>query len=159
MAHAPPLSPNVYSLRWVVRRRIEALVHQSQGRRRAAAHDTSAGSRREHHDRSRSARHGRAASRVGSPHRPNQHDILTGSDSHGRVLLGAANTTTCGNWTSNGEGRAMIGHHDRLGGGNSSWNAVHLTRSCSQSDFVATGGTGLLQPSFLTRAAGSRWRF
>ena len=75
---------------------------------------------------------------------PNQHDILTGSDSHGRALLGAANTTTCGNWTSNGEGRAMIGHHDRLGGGNSSWNAVHLTRSCSQSDLVATGGAGLL---------------
>ncbi len=75
---------------------------------------------------------------------PNQHDILTGSDSHGRALLGAANTTTCGNWTSNGEGRAMIGHHDRLGGGNSSWNAVHLTRSCSQSDLVATRGAGLL---------------
>ena len=32
-----------------------------------------------------------------------------------RALLGAANTTTCGNWTSNGEGRAMIGHHDRAG--------------------------------------------
>ena len=75
---------------------------------------------------------------------PNQHDILTGSDSHGRALLGAANTTTCDNWTSNGEGRAMIGHHDRLGGGNSSWNAVHLTRSCSQPDLVATGGAGLI---------------
>ena len=74
---------------------------------------------------------------------PNQHDILTGSDSHGRALLGAANTTTCNNWTSNGEGRAMVGHHDRLGGGNSSWNAVHLSRSCSQEDLVATGGNGL----------------
>ena len=75
---------------------------------------------------------------------PNQHDILTGSDSHGRALLGAANTTTCGNWTSNGEGRAMVGHHDRLGGGNSSWNAVHLSRGCSQEDLVGTGGNGLL---------------
>ena len=74
---------------------------------------------------------------------PNQHDILTGSDSHGRAILGAANTTTCGNWTSDGEGRAMVGHHDRLGGGNSSWNAVHLSRSCSQEDLVATGGNGL----------------
>ena len=74
---------------------------------------------------------------------PNQHDILTGSDSHGRALLGAANTTTCNNWTSNAEGRAMVGHHDRLGGGNTSWNAVHLTRSCSQEDLVATGGNGL----------------
>ena len=74
---------------------------------------------------------------------PNQHDILTGSDSHGRALLGAANTTTCGNWTSNGEDRAMVGHHDRLGGGNSSWNAVHLSRACSQADLVGTGGNGL----------------
>jgi len=74
---------------------------------------------------------------------PNQHDILTGSDSHGRALLGAANTTTCNNWTSNGQGRAMVGHHDRLGGGNASWNAVHLSRGCSQEDLVATGGNGL----------------
>ena len=74
---------------------------------------------------------------------PNQHDILTGSDSHGRALLGAANTTTCNNWTSNSEGRAMVGHFDRLGGANASWNAVHLSRSCSQSDLVATGGNGL----------------
>ena len=74
---------------------------------------------------------------------PNQHDILTGSDSHGRAILGAANTTTCGNWTSNGEGRAMVGHHDRLGGPNASWNAVHLSSGCSQENLVATGGNGL----------------
>jgi hypothetical protein len=74
---------------------------------------------------------------------PNQHDILTGSDSHGRSMLGAANTTTCGNWTSNSEGRAMVGHHDRLGGANASWNAVHLSSGCSQENLVATGGAGL----------------
>jgi hypothetical protein len=74
---------------------------------------------------------------------PNQHDILTGSDSHGRVLLGSAMITTCNNWTSNAAGNAMVGHHDRLGGGNTSWNAVHSTRSCSQVDLVATGGAGL----------------
>jgi hypothetical protein len=74
---------------------------------------------------------------------PNQHDILTGSDSHGRVLLGSAATTTCNNWTSSGEGYAMVGHHDRSGGGNSSWNAAHLSRSCSQQDLIATGGAGL----------------
>jgi hypothetical protein len=74
---------------------------------------------------------------------PNQHDMLTGSDSHGRVLLGSAAITTCNNWTSNGAGNAMVGHHDRLGGGNTSWNAVHSTRSCSQTDLVATGGAGL----------------
>lgn len=74
---------------------------------------------------------------------PNQHDILTGSDSHGRALLGSAAMTTCNNWTSNGEGSTMVGHHDRLGGANSSWNAVHMSRSCSQQDLVATGGNGL----------------
>ena len=74
---------------------------------------------------------------------PNQHDILTGSDSHGRVLLGSATITTCNNWTSNAAGNAMVGHHDRSGGGNSSWNAAHSSRSCSQADLVATGGAGL----------------
>ena len=38
----------------------------------------------------------------------------------------------------------MIGHFDRLGGPNASWNATHLSRSCSQEDLVATGGAGLL---------------
>jgi len=85
---------------------------------------------------------------------PNQHDILTGSDSHGRALPGDPNVTTCGNWTSNAEGvsagagqpaapRAQIGHHDRSGGGNSSWNSAHATRGCSQPNLVATGGAGL----------------
>ena len=37
----------------------------------------------------------------------------------------------------------MVGHHDRLGGGNSSWNAVHPSRACSQQALVATGGAGL----------------
>jgi hypothetical protein len=75
---------------------------------------------------------------------PNQHDILTGSDSHGRLLLGAAAVTTCSNWTSNApEGRAMLGHHDRLGGANASWNAVHSSNGCGQENLVATGGAGL----------------
>jgi hypothetical protein len=74
---------------------------------------------------------------------PNQHDILTGSDSHGRVLLGSAAITTCNNWTSNATGNAMVGHHDRAGGGNSSWNAAHSSRGCSQADLVASGGAGL----------------
>ena len=74
---------------------------------------------------------------------PNQHDILTGSDSRGYALLGSPDTTTCGNWSSNSAGRAMVGHHDRLGGANASWNSVHLSRSCSQADLIATGGNGL----------------
>jgi hypothetical protein len=74
---------------------------------------------------------------------PNQHDILTGSDSFGRLPVGSAANTTCNNWTSNSTGSAVVGHHDRSGGGNSSWNAAHASRSCSQTDLVATGGAGL----------------
>ena len=80
----------------------------------------------------------------GSGDTPNIHDILTGSDSHGRALIGRPDVTTCGNWTSNAAGSAMVGHHDRLGGPNSSWNAVHLTNGCSQQNLVSTGGAGLL---------------
>ena len=74
---------------------------------------------------------------------PNTHDMLTGSDSAGRIVPGNAVNTTCNNWTSNSAGSAMLGHHDRLGGGTASWNSVHSSRGCSQPDLVATGGAGL----------------
>jgi hypothetical protein len=75
---------------------------------------------------------------------PNQHDILTGSDSHGRIMIGAAATLTCNNWTSNADTeRTIVGHHDRLGGGNASWNATHASAGCSQPALVKTGGNGL----------------
>ena len=74
---------------------------------------------------------------------PNVHDILTGSDSHGRLPIGSAAMLTCNNWTSNSTGSAIVGHHDRTGGGNTSWNAVHSSRDCSQAGLVATGGAGL----------------
>jgi len=74
---------------------------------------------------------------------PNTHDMLTGSDSHGRAINGRPDVTTCNNWTSNGAGNAMLGHHDRQGGANVSWNAVHMSNGCSQENLVATGGAGL----------------
>ena len=37
----------------------------------------------------------------------------------------------------------MLGHHDRLGGANASWNAVHLSAGCSQESLVKTGGAGM----------------
>ncbi|MBI4885767.1 MAG: lectin [Acidobacteria bacterium] len=74
---------------------------------------------------------------------PNQHDMLTGSDSTGRALIGRPDVTTCNNWTANGPGNAMLGHHDRLGGPNASWNAVHMSNGCSQENLVSTGGAGL----------------
>jgi hypothetical protein len=75
---------------------------------------------------------------------PNMHDILTGSDSEGRALAGTFDTT-CSNWTSNAAtGSAMVGHHDRTGGGSTSWNSTHPSRGCGQQNLVSTGGAGLL---------------
>lgn len=75
---------------------------------------------------------------------PNIHDILTGSDSHGRLPIGAAQVVTCNNWTSSAaEHRAIVGHHDRLGGANASWNAVHASNGCGQENLASTGGAGL----------------
>lgn len=75
---------------------------------------------------------------------PNRHDILTGSTLDGRVS-DAEGDTTCGNWTGNGEGSALVGHHDRQGGGANptSWNSAHGSRGCGQADLQGTGGDGL----------------
>ena len=74
---------------------------------------------------------------------PNMHDMLTGSDSHGNAFP-AGTDRTCNNWSSSSAGNAMLGHHDRNGGANTSWNMAHPSRSCSQPDLIATGGNGLL---------------
>lgn len=74
---------------------------------------------------------------------PNQHDILTGSQPDGRGYTDTADHT-CGNWTSNGQGTAQLGHSDKQGGGNSSWNSAHPSRGCSQANLVSTGGAGLM---------------
>jgi hypothetical protein len=74
---------------------------------------------------------------------PNQHDILTGSQPDGTAIAGNVDTT-CGNWTKNGEGAAMLGHHDRSGLDESapakSWNSSHQSRGCSIDALKATGG-------------------
>lgn len=71
---------------------------------------------------------------------PNRHDILTGSNAEG-MLEGSA----CQNWTTSGEGSAMVGHHDRTGGGANptSWNNAHPSRGCGLEDLRGTGGDGL----------------
>lgn len=75
---------------------------------------------------------------------PNEHDILTGSKADGTAYFPwEEGDKTCSNWTSNGEGSATVGHHDRHGGGNVSWNAAHNSRGCSQDNLKATGGAGL----------------
>ena len=71
---------------------------------------------------------------------PNRHDILTGSTLDG-MLAGDA----CMDWTNGGEGSAMVGHHDREGGGDNptSWNSAHATRGCDLAALQGTGGDGL----------------
>lgn len=75
---------------------------------------------------------------------PNRHDILTGSGLDGR-LMDSDGDVTCSNWTSSGDGSAMVGHFDRTGGGSNptSWNSAHGSRGCGQDDLRGTGGDGL----------------
>ncbi|HEY0856072.1 MAG TPA: hypothetical protein VGE16_03390 [Albitalea sp.] len=74
---------------------------------------------------------------------PNEHDILTGSTPDGRAA-----DATCRNWTTSGEGSAIVGHSDRIGLDDSaaakSWNSSHPSRGCGQEALKATGGAGLL---------------
>lgn len=74
---------------------------------------------------------------------PNQHDILTGSTPDGKAYTDNADHT-CKNWTSSSDGTAQLGHFDRTGGGNTSWNSTHASRGCSQENLVSTGGAGYL---------------
>lgn len=74
---------------------------------------------------------------------PNRHDILTGSNADGTLALGG--DATCNGWTSHADGRAMVGHHNRYGGGRGdSWNSAHPSRGCSQAALRASLGDGLL---------------
>jgi hypothetical protein len=72
----------------------------------------------------------------------NTHDILTGSNDDGTLAEGM----TCNDWTSNGEGTAMVGHSDEGGPpqfeGVESWNSAHQTQGCGQEALVGTGGAG-----------------
>jgi len=57
---------------------------------------------------------------------------------------GADHRGACKNFSSSAsEGAAQIGHFDRTGGGNTSWNSAHGTRGCGQANLVNTGGAGL----------------
>jgi hypothetical protein len=81
---------------------------------------------------------------LGNGDQGSQHDMLTGSTPDGKAYTDAADHT-CSNYTANtsGSGSAQLGHSDRQGGGNASWNSAHASRGCSQPNLVATGGAGL----------------
>jgi hypothetical protein len=78
---------------------------------------------------------------------PNQHDILTGSQRDGTAVPGT-DDATCGNWTSSadGQGNAMVGHHDLVGNpqGINFWNFSHKTPGCAPANLQRVGGAGLI---------------
>jgi hypothetical protein len=76
---------------------------------------------------------------------PNEHDILTGSLADGMAYFPWDKADkTCSNWTSEAaDGSAQVGHHDRHGGGNVSWNSAHGSRGCGAADLPKSGGAGL----------------
>lgn len=79
----------------------------------------------------------------GAGDKPNEHDILTGSQPDGWTYTDGADHT-CKNFSSSAaDGSAQVGHFDRTGGGNTSWNSTHASRGCGQENLVATGGAGL----------------
>jgi hypothetical protein len=72
---------------------------------------------------------------------PSLHDILTGSMADGRAYTDG-DDHTCSNWTSSSdEGGAQIGHHDRIGFADNSWNSSHAT-GCSAEGVTRGGGAG-----------------
>lgn len=89
---------------------------------------------------------------------------LDGADAHCASLAKAAGSTstawkaylsttspggdtTCGNWSKNGDGSAIVGHHDRTGlkvtRHMTSWNSSHGSAGCSPDALKKTGGNGL----------------
>ena len=81
----------------------------------------------------------------GSGDQPNEHDIITGSMPDGRAYTDGMDHT-CSNYTSNvdGKGSMQVGHHDKIGNTNGSWNSAHASRGCSQASLPPSGGAGYL---------------
>jgi hypothetical protein len=68
---------------------------------------------------------------------------LAGSNADGTAIA----DKSCDDWTSNGAGSALVGHHDRKGlrddAPSKSWNSSHPSRGCGQDALRSTGGNGL----------------
>jgi hypothetical protein len=79
----------------------------------------------------------------------NEHDIMTGSDSNGMLLM-TDMTSTCADWTSNSMTPGpQVGHSDGMGPGMdtsttrfTSWNSGHPTGGCSAEMLAPSGSTG-----------------
>jgi hypothetical protein len=77
---------------------------------------------------------------------PNKHDMLTGTQQDGTAVAGS-DDATCSNWTSSadGQGGAVVGHHDLIGNTNGPnfWNYSHKTPGCAPANLQRVGGAGL----------------
>ncbi|MEZ5588331.1 MAG: hypothetical protein R3E46_14765 [Sedimenticolaceae bacterium] len=60
--------------------------------------------------------------------KPNEHDILTGTQDDGTACFPDEQDHTCNNWTSSDKGSAPL-TTDRHGGGNVSWTSAHPSRA------------------------------
>lgn len=69
------------------------------------------------------------------------HDMFTGTQNDG-TSLDSDQDTTCNNWTSNNEGSALLGHHNRVGGGYDapSWVNAHASSACSAESMNSSAG-------------------
>ena len=85
------------------------------------------------------------ASRIDGDPSFTEHDILTGTRLDGTAFP-PGEDRTCSNWTSNNEGSAWVGHHDRYSFEipGAPWNSSHATPGCTQEALVSVGGAGLL---------------
>jgi hypothetical protein len=73
---------------------------------------------------------------------PVEHDIMTGSDTEGRAFPQGLDST-CNNWTSDtAMYHVMLGHADRTGFDNVSWNSVHVSLGCSKPLLLESRGAG-----------------
>src|SRR3954447_6046855 len=77
---------------------------------------------------------------------PNKHDMLTGTQQDGAAVAGSEDAT-CSDWTSSadGQGGAVVGHHDLIGNTNGPnfWNYSHKTPGCAPANLQRVGGAGL----------------
>jgi hypothetical protein len=79
---------------------------------------------------------------------PNQHDVMTGSDSNGMLFMDMV--TTCEDWTSNSMMPGpQVGHTDGMGpemntaeARFTSWNGGHAAAGCSAEALQMRGGAG-----------------
>jgi hypothetical protein len=79
----------------------------------------------------------------------NEHDIITGSDPSGMLMMNDT-ATTCNDWTSNEVTPGpQVGHSDGMGPGMAidmprftSWNGGHATQGCSSALLAPSGSTG-----------------